>query len=124
MRMFVRRRVAAARVLGTVCVGAAALVVVIGFAVAASAQGTNSTAPSTTFPQVAPVVPPPTVATDSGLSNPTVRPMIAALLGVAALLGGLTWWFVRATRPFPDALDGLAGLAGLRQRRRHRRRAT
>jgi hypothetical protein len=84
---------------------------------AAMAQSANTTATATTLAQVSPVAPASTVSSDTGLSNPTVRPMIAALLAIAALIGALTWWFLRATRPFPDALDGLAGLRRVRRRR-------
>jgi hypothetical protein len=51
----------------------------------------------------------------SGLSNPTVRPVILALVALAVLMVGITVWFWRVTVPEPDALDRLRKVPSAKQ---------
>jgi len=43
----------------------------------------------------------------SGLSNPTVRPIILSLIALGVVMLLITAWYWRSTRPQPDALDRL-----------------
>ncbi|MGE3328940.1 MAG: hypothetical protein AB7N61_26395 [Acidimicrobiia bacterium] len=43
----------------------------------------------------------------SGLSNPTVRPIILSLIAMGVVMLLITFWYVHSTKPQPDALDRL-----------------